>query len=103
MIDVVNPELSLDEVAAAVPEAFSRAGVDEGVDERFVADAMVEDVEDEGPDEVDVAGFGLLVDSSVDEAIFAADSEGARLLWSWRSPLLNTAVSAADSEFTRLL
>ena len=60
--------------ADAVPEAFSKTGVDEEVDEQIVADALVEDVEDEGPDEVDVAKLGLMVDSSVDDAIFAAYS-----------------------------
>ena len=74
MIDVVNPELSLVEVADAAPEAFSKEGVDEGVGERIVADPLVEVVNEGSPGMIDVRGFGLMADFAVDEAISDADS-----------------------------
>ena len=80
MIDVVNPELSLVEVADAAPEAFSKEGVDEGVGERIVADPLVEDVEGESPGTIDVRGLGLTADFAVDEADSDAFSTCARLL-----------------------
>ena len=76
------------EAEDAVPDAFSKEGVDEVVDERIIADALVELVEDECPDDVDVAEFELVANWSVDEEISVADSKRTRLLCSWRSPLL---------------
>ena len=76
------------EAADAVSDASLKAGVDEAVDERIVADAVVELVEDGCPDEVDVEEFELMADWSVDEEISVADSKRTRLLCSWRSPLL---------------
>ena len=89
------------EAADAVPDASLKAGVDEDVGERVVAAASVEDAEDGCPDEIDVSEFELAVDWFVDEAFSDADSKDARLLCSWRSPLLKGSV--ADSKCTRRL
>ena len=90
------------EAADAVSGTPLKAGVDEGVVERVVEAASVEDAEDGRPDEIDVSELGLAVNWSVDEAFSGADSMlDTRLLCSWRSPLLKGSV--ADSKWTRRL